>query len=386
MTRHRRIFGPIALGLALAFARSILGHADISSSSSDLGTVDESPSTCRLTVRSVISEKLVCPGRSVEVRYTLSVECAAGSSTTVRWIRLVSPIPEGVTPIDPGVHMGVVDDRELIWRFEHEGPMLGELIAAYQVVAAESGDYEIGAASVELIDSEGGKTSRSTAAHSLAVSDECPMSYLPREHRAYLPLVERPGCTPYATPADVVILIDRSSSVGGGGLHDPVKHARDLIESLSLSRDRAAIIAFDQRSERLTGLIRERETIMSALQLVLETGARPGTRIERALNDARRLFEIESQVGRRKIVVLISDGVQLGPGGNAPVREAAGALRDLGARILPLGIGSSPDMALLESIAGPSGSARAVSEASEVPGVGANHPGEQLAIAATCEG
>ena len=385
MIRRRRLVGLLAIVMALVGVRVAPGYAEVPDRGPEQGRYDEVPSSCRLTVRSTISKKLTCPGLSVEVRYAMSAVCDHGSSTTVRSLRLASPIPAGITPYDPGIRADTGEEPEPVWQFEHDGPVDGEVVAAYRVIASDPGEYQIGAASVVLVDSEGGTLAQAAASHALIVSDECTSSYEVRDHTAYLPFVERPGCAISTKPADIVVLVDRSSSVGDGGLTPPIQHARDLIDAIALSRDRAAIIAFDQRAERLIGFDGDRGALSRVLQEILRRGPKPGTRIERALVSARRLLDDESREGRRKIVVLITDGVQLGPGGKAPVREAARTLRDSGARILSLGIGPSPDMDLLSAISGPERTIRDLGGTERV-GIRLGGAGDRLALAAACTG
>jgi Mg-chelatase subunit ChlD len=78
---------------------------------------------------------------------------------------------------------------------------------------------------------------------------------------------------------------------------------------------------------------------------------RQGTRIDRALTTAVELLRAGDPSGaRQRAILLLTDGVQIGPEGDAPVLEAARAARAARARIWAIGLGPGPDQALLRAI------------------------------------
>ncbi|MEO8084834.1 MAG: VWA domain-containing protein [Ardenticatenales bacterium] len=171
----------------------------------------------------------------------------------------------------------------------------------------------------------------------------------PEPFRAYLPALWRTACLPAPKPADVVMLIDTSSSMTGDKLAQAQTAAKTFVRLLDLPRDHALVLAFDELPRATTGLTGDR-TILEAAIDGLTIGN--GTRIDRALEAAdAALAPTRSDPNRRAIVVLLTDGGQSGP--LPPVLAAAAALRTNGTIVYAIALGPDADRALLAQIAGP---------------------------------
>jgi Mg-chelatase subunit ChlD len=174
----------------------------------------------------------------------------------------------------------------------------------------------------------------------------------PRLHPwiVYLPRVVNPLCTPSGHPADIAIMLDRSGSMGHEGLAATRRHVAGLVQDLDLEHYRVALLAFDQRVEVLAGLGSDRRRIEQGLTgLALA----PGTRLERAIRSgAAALGGVRGAPGRRRLLIMITDGVQTGPGGQEAVLRAAATARAQGLELLVIAIGPAPGRRLLEGVAG----------------------------------
>jgi Mg-chelatase subunit ChlD len=163
-----------------------------------------------------------------------------------------------------------------------------------------------------------------------------------------LPALYRNTCLPGAAHADVVLLIDTSSSMQEGKLVAARDAASAFVGYLDLSRDQAAVIAFDAAARLAVGLSRDRAAIERAIA-GLATAS--GTRIDLGLWAALGELRGARRDGRnRGVIILLSDGGQGGARGD--VLDIAGEARALGAQIFTIGLGADADAALLVEVAG----------------------------------
>jgi hypothetical protein len=180
----------------------------------------------------------------------------------------------------------------------------------------------------------------------------------------YLPFLVREHCLPGVAHADVVLLLDVSSSMEGAKLVEAKRAARTFVGLLDLPEDQAALIAFSETARLEQGLTGDRgrlERVIDGLALRL------GTRIDRALEAAEReLAGGRRRLANRPVVVLLSDGDQVGP--LEPVHLAAGRLKGRGVRLFTVGLGAGANEGLLRAVASPGGY-RFAAQASELEAV-----------------
>jgi Mg-chelatase subunit ChlD len=175
-----------------------------------------------------------------------------------------------------------------------------------------------------------------------------------RVYRAYLTIVTAGSCRLTERPMDIVLLLDVSSSMnepaggelGGSKLDAARAAARSLVGLLNPEWHRVAVVAFDARPTRLTGLTADLDAADRALA-GLRAGS--GTRIDLALAEARRLLAGEVRQGVLPGVVVLSDGLQNGTA-DAVLSEAK-ALRDLRSVLYFIGLGENADRDVLERAA-----------------------------------
>jgi Ca-activated chloride channel family protein len=153
-------------------------------------------------------------------------------------------------------------------------------------------------------------------------------------------------------PRDVIVVLDRSGSMGGWKMTAARRAAGRIIDTLT-GRDRFGIILFDDHLE---------EPAPSAGQLVLATDrqrfraveflakveARGGTEIAPALKRALAYFPNPPDPARERIVLFVTDG-QVG-NEDQLLRQVEQAAQ--GCRIFTVGIDRTVNVALLERLAG----------------------------------
>lgn len=306
-------------------------------------------SPCRLELHLELSDKLACPLDSVTFTLQLRAACpleADGSRSEVVEVLLDSPLTgnlrgngwslAGDGEADGARHLGPVPDEGLLWR--------------QRLFALRSGVYQVGAGlRLELRDDKGRSAEAFVSEPVELVVNPCGYGGPDRKRQLYLPWVQRPRCAVSAQAADIVLAIDRSTSMGQAGLALTLEQARSFIESVDLERDRVAILAFDREPTLVSGLTEDRLLLLAALRAVV-----PGrlTAIDRAIDASIGVLGPGGN-SRRRVLALVSDGHQTGLGDEAAVRAAALRARRSGIRILTLAVDGKdvdPNWALLRDL------------------------------------
>jgi hypothetical protein len=329
---------------------------------------------CRAEGSATITTKLVCPNQPFELRFSLRLTCVEGASAScIQAVRLVDLLPAGIAPWQ-GEDGAAEPDAAGDWSLEFTEGLGGALETSRKVVALQPGAFSLGGAEITVVDDEGLTSSTHLEPALLTVVPECPRS---STAPLFLPIVYRPSCLPAPGPLDLVLAIDRSASVGDG-LDEITRGAASLLDALNLAKegtggrilqseqrhDRAAIVAFDGRAEVVAPLGSTRTALVAALTSLQP---RHGTRFEHALDTAGEILGPASP-SRRRLVVLVTDGVAIGGGGAEAARLAAVRLRAAGVRILALGLGPAPNWPLLRALAEPNAPVAAASQAAALPG------------------
>lgn len=308
-----------------------------------------SPSPCRLDVHLELSDKLACPLDSVTFTLQLRAACpleADGSRSEVVEVLLDNPLTANLR----GNGWSLTGDSEAD-SARHLGPVPGEGLSWRQrLFALRSGVYRVGEGlRLQLRDAKG-RTAEAIVSEPLElVVNPCGYGGQDRKRQLYLPMVQRPRCAVSTQAADIVLAIDRSTSMGQAGLALTLEQARSFIESVDLDRDRVAILAFDREPTLVSGLTEDRALLLAALR-----GIGPGrlTAIDRAIDAGIGVLGPGGN-GRRRVLALVSDGHQTGLGDEAAVRAAALRARRSGIRILTLAVDGEdvdPNWALLRDL------------------------------------
>ena len=163
----------------------------------------------------------------------------------------------------------------------------------------------------------------------------------------YLPLLLREACDPERAVADVVLLLDISSSMTGAKFAAVKEAARAFVGAMHFPADRVALVTFAAEGRVLAGLTNDEAALLRAVDsMALESG----TRIDQGLLKAQELL-----AGRRvtatPMLVLMTDGLQAPEALERP-QELAKELRDAGVLLHAVGLGTDVDAAYLLRLAG----------------------------------
>ncbi len=165
----------------------------------------------------------------------------------------------------------------------------------------------------------------------------------------YLPILYREQCVPKAQPVDVALVIDTSSSMAGAKLDAAREAARNFIDLLEPTRDRAAVVGFDSDARLAQALTSDRAALDRALSSLAPA---VGTRIDLGLWTALgELTGANRRPTADRVIVLLTDGrPQLGT--EPAMRTAAQLARDVGVATHVIGLGSDVLPGVLRDIAG----------------------------------
>jgi Ca-activated chloride channel family protein len=158
-------------------------------------------------------------------------------------------------------------------------------------------------------------------------------------------------------PRDVVVVLDRSGSMGGWKMSTARRAAGRLLDTLT-HHDRFGVVLFDNRLEVFQDS-NQREVLLSAsnrqryraMEFLSGATARGGTDMGPALDRAVSLFDARGQEGRDKILVFVTDG-QVGNEDQLlwQVRRQAGDIR-----LFTIGIDRAVNVGFLRRLARPTG-------------------------------
>lgn len=304
---------------------------------------------CRATGRVVLVHKLVCAQEHVEVRLVIDPICGDGADAgAIRHLRVSHDLPPGIVSV-AGSEQCQTDPGQLThWSTDLPTQSAAHIEIGHIIEPIQPGVYELGGASVEITDRTGAIWTTPLTPATLVVA-ACGSLPEERPQPIYLPYTASPGCPAASRPTDLALVIDRSASMDGGGLSDAVRQATGFMQQLDPAIDRVAVLGFDSQVDVLAPLTNDRSQVAAALS-GLEM--RQGTRIDRALSVAVELLRAGDPSGiRQRAILLLTDGVQIGPGGDGPVLEAARVARAAHVRIWAIGLGPGPNQSLLRAIA-----------------------------------
>ncbi len=174
----------------------------------------------------------------------------------------------------------------------------------------------------------------------------------------YLPILLREACTPTQLRADVVLVLDASSSMEGAKLSAAKAAAGSFVDivlppsgepaTAGGQRSQVAVVGFNISAWLAHGLTDDADALHTAidgLQMV------EGTRIDYGLDVAlTELWGPRHVPEHTPTIVLLTDGLQNGP--TEPVLELAAAARDRGTLLYTIGLGADVDAAFLAIVAG----------------------------------
>lgn len=154
--------------------------------------------------------------------------------------------------------------------------------------------------------------------------------------------VPREGEGSAADPLDAAVVLDSSGSMGSNDPRGARRTAGKAFVDALLAGDRAAVVDFDSRATVLQALTEDMDAVRSAIDRVDSSG---GTNIGAGLLAALDQLDTSGEQDRGRVVLLLTDG----QGSYDPALTTRAA--DSGTVVYTVGLGSSVDGALLDSIA-----------------------------------
>lgn len=159
--------------------------------------------------------------------------------------------------------------------------------------------------------------------------------------------VLRVACAEVRAPVDLMLVVDRSSSMFGDLLAYEKEIADRFIALLDLTQDQVGLASFAAEAALDHGLTRDGASVRRALEAL---GTSRGSNLEDGVWVAQQELVGPRHVrGNAPMMVFISDG-QATVGSGAAAREAARAAKQAGTRIVTIGVGGA-DWRLLQDIA-----------------------------------
>jgi Mg-chelatase subunit ChlD len=154
--------------------------------------------------------------------------------------------------------------------------------------------------------------------------------------------------------ADVVIVLDASTSMEGSKLAAARADVVAFAAAMRFPADQVALVAFSELARLELRLAGNPDALIEPLAAVAPS---PGTRIDRGLAEAAaELGGSRHMPGNRSVILLLSDGGQVEEPSAA--RSAAAAARARGIVIYAVGVGADADESILVDIAGGRGQYR----------------------------
>ncbi len=159
------------------------------------------------------------------------------------------------------------------------------------------------------------------------------------------------ACTPSSRESDIVLVIDRSGSMGNDNkLADAQAALHTFITAAQAPPDQLALVAFANDAGLAYPLTVNKAAVDAAVQ-ALTVSAISGTRIDLALQQARlELVSARHLPTHFKVIVLLTDGQQTA-GDNAAVLSEANGAKAEGATLFTIGLGPDVDTDLLQQVA-----------------------------------
>lgn len=164
----------------------------------------------------------------------------------------------------------------------------------------------------------------------------------------YLPIVQRNHCQAddARLGAEIVLVIDTSSSMAGAPLDAAKAAARTFVDLLDRRRDRSALVTFDE-TPRLAQALTSNPTLVKNAIDAMTTAA--GTRVDLGLAKGADELRLRARTGSQRVLVFMSDGQPTEGTRDAALKTAAD-VRRTGAIIFAIGLGDA-DGAFLAAIA-----------------------------------
>lgn len=167
--------------------------------------------------------------------------------------------------------------------------------------------------------------------------------------------VLRPQAAPAGPSQNIALVLDTSGSMlDGGKMREVVRVSSSFVERQNLSRVEISVVAFDTTGQTVSGLSRDKDTILRALSSLEAGGA---TNLAQGLEKGLDSLRTESAVQRNTLLVF-TDGVPADENGDERAAriqalEVAARVRNSGVQILAIGT-EDADINFLAQVTGSS--------------------------------
>ena len=164
----------------------------------------------------------------------------------------------------------------------------------------------------------------------------------------YLPITQRNHCQPddARLGAEIVLVIDTSSSMAGDKLAAAKAAGRQFVDLLDRRRDRSALVTFDGQARLAQPLTANAVLVKTALDEMTTTA---GTRVDLGLAKGADELRLRARNGSQRVLIFMSDGQPTAGTRDAALRTAAD-VRRTGATVFAIGLGDA-DAAFLIAVA-----------------------------------
>ena len=153
-------------------------------------------------------------------------------------------------------------------------------------------------------------------------------------------------CAPI--PVDVVLVIDRSSSMRGQPLADAKQAAKSFAASMNLEIDQIGLVSFASSGQLDQPLTHNQGAITNAIDNLITSN---GTNIIAGIAQAQsELTSTRHNAAASRVIILLSDG-QPNVGTPLETIQAAASAKQVGIHIITIGLGSQLDENLMRSLA-----------------------------------
>jgi uncharacterized protein YegL len=164
----------------------------------------------------------------------------------------------------------------------------------------------------------------------------------------YLPLTLKEACDPSRVRADVVLVLDASSSMNGEKFEAAKASAKAFVRAMHLPDNQVGIVAFNRIATVASPLSRDASTLETAIDAIVTS---PGTRIDTGLEAASDLIAgPDRDPANVAVIVLMTDGIQEDQA-QRPL-DLAAQLIAAGVELYVIGLGADVDAGYLLGVAG----------------------------------
>ena len=149
-------------------------------------------------------------------------------------------------------------------------------------------------------------------------------------------------------PADVVLVVDRSGSIGTSNWPHVIAYVKDRVNRTQFTGwdgNRMGVVAFSSAAEVVCPLTHEQDELMECIDAIVFTGG--GTNTREAIDLAGQMQQGCNGTNRTRLIEVITDGVSNSP---SATQSSAQQQKDQGIIMFAVGVGN-PSLTELQGIA-----------------------------------